>query len=388
MPVEIFHNLGARQRGAYPFEDILRAADAEQAYELVVQCPIYQPTPLHRLGAAARELGISEIWYKDESRRLGMTSFKSLGGPYAVGRLLGARLGRDGRDLTFSELIEGKARGLAAGITVATASDGNHGRAVAAGARLFGCQCTIFLHEGVSKAREQAITDLGAQVVRTAGHYDDSVAEASRVAEANGWQLVPDTSDDASDPVPILVMQGYMVIVREVLDQLAQAGAELPTHVLVQGGVGALAASIVATFWETLGEERAPQFIVVEPDRADCLLRSARAGRPTQAEGDLDTIMAGLACGEVSMVAWPILEAGVERFVTITDEAIPGTMRRLADGSLGARIEAGETGCVGMAALLAIDRSRLGMDAGSRVLVIGTEGASDPEIYRAIVSEA
>jgi diaminopropionate ammonia-lyase len=235
----------------------------------------------------------------------------------------------------------------------------------------------------------RAITELGASVIRTPGSYDDSVRAAAQRSRAQGWYVVADTSDDPADPMPKLVMHGYASLVFETLHELRSSGDALPTHVFLQGGVGGLAAAVTSFLWEELGPSRAPIFIIVEPSRADCLFQSALNGRPTSAKGDLDTLMAGLSCGEVSRVAWPILESGAEFFMSVQDEAAAECMRLLRRGALaGGSIVAGESGVAGLAGLIGIteDPSRqalnqVRLDSSSIVLLIGTEGATDPDIY-------
>ena len=221
----------------------------------------------------SRSLGLGAVLLKDESRRFGLRSFKALGGAYAVRRLIARQAGLP-RDLV-----------------VTCASDGNHGRAVAWGAQRFGCRAVIYLHENVSQAREAAIAAYGAKIVRTRGNYDDSVRQSAADAARNGWFVVSDTAWPGYEDVPRDVMQGYSVMVRETMAQIA--AAERPTHALVQGGVGGLAAAVLSHLWESLGAAR-PFVIVVEPDRADCLYRSAKAGERVTVTGALDTIMAGL----------------------------------------------------------------------------------------------
>jgi diaminopropionate ammonia-lyase len=244
----------------------------------------------------------------------------------------------------------------------------------------------------VSLRRTQAITDLGASVIRTPGSYDDSVRAAVQTSQAQGWHVVADTSDDPADRMPAHVMHGYASLVIETLQQLRSSGDALPTHVFLQGGVGGLAAAVVSFLWVELGANRAPVFIIVEPSRADCLYQSAVNGGPTPAKGDLNTLMAGLSCGEVSRVAWPILEAGAEFFMTVQDEASVECMRLLRKGALGGgSIIAGESGVAGLAGLFATTQdptsqalSQLRLNSSSTVLLIGTEGATDPDIYESL----
>jgi diaminopropionate ammonia-lyase len=317
---------------------------------------------LRSLDALAKETGVSTIHYKDEDARFVLKSFKALGGAYAVEKLVRENGGKP--------------------LTVTCATDGNHGRAVAWGAQRAGCKAIIFIHEGVSEGRAEAIRSFGAEVRREGKHYDDSVRRAAEVAAQNNWQIVSDTSWPGYQDVPKSVMQGYALLAAE---SLAQGSA--PTHVFVQGGVGGLAAGVLSWFWEKQGAQR-PKTIVVEPDRAACLLASAKAGTLKNADGDLETIMAGLACGEASQIAWDILEHGAEAFMAIPDDAAADTMRILAASG----IVGGESGVAGLAGfrIAANDpamRAALGIDATSRILAIGTEGDTDPVVYEQIVGE-
>jgi diaminopropionate ammonia-lyase len=387
---DLYQNARAVERGTYPFTQVLSAAGAKRALSEITRWQGYVPTPLRNLSILAASAGVRAVLYKDEAFRFALGSFKALGGAYAVGRLLQKLLSdRLHRDINMDELTNPLYSDWIRGITVACASDGNHGRSVAAAAHRFGCCCSIFLHAGVSVPRERAISDLGAAVVRTPGTYDDSVRAAVSTSRSHGWHVIADTADDPADSMPIDVMHGYMILVIEALEQLRDAGSPPPTHVFLQGGVGGLAAAVTSYLWETLGPHKAPIFILVEPRRADCLYQSARNGAPTSAKGDLNTLMAGLSCGEVSRVAWPILQAGAEFFMTIEDPAAVECMRLLRQGTLGdGSIIAGESGVAGLAGFLAAVKDPTGdtfrqlrLGASSSVLLIGTEGATDPDIY-------
>jgi diaminopropionate ammonia-lyase len=270
---------------------------------------------------------------------------------------------------------------------VTCATDGNHGRSVAWGAQLFGCRCVIFIHATVSEGRRAAIARYGAEVVRVAGNYDDSVRHAEATAQAQGWTVVSDTTYEGYREIPIDVMHGYGVMAREVVRHF---GPQPPTHVLVQAGVGAFAASVAAVFWLAWGERR-PRLVIVEPMQADCHLQSALAGHPVAVTGSLDTAMAGLACGEVSPAAWTIVSAAADAFVAVDDPLALEGMRVLAAPSDGdPPIVAGETGTAGLAVLLAARqdpalRDLLHLDPTSRVLLLNSEGDTDPVIYRQVV---
>jgi diaminopropionate ammonia-lyase len=361
-------------------------AEAERE---ITHWPGYQPTELVALPGLARAAGIGELWYKDESTRFGLGSFKALGGAYAVFRhLAGVIEKRTGKRPTSAEVMAGKHREVARGVTVCTATDGNHGRSVAWGARMFGCPCVIYIHATVSEGRKAAIEKFGAEVRRVAGNYDDSVHQAAADAEANGWQVISDTSYEGYKEIPKWVMQGYGVMVCEALDKLP--AASLPTHLFIQAGVGGLPAALVAFLWQRLGAKR-PFTVVVEPHAADCLYQTALAGRPTKASGDLETLMAGLAAGETSLLAWDILKPGANAFLTIPDDAAVSAMKALAEGIGGdRRVVGGEAGVGGLAGLLvaAADpelRRKLALDERSRVLVFGSEGDTDPVLYQRLV---
>lgn len=352
---------------------VLSAAGFSAAEREITGWPGYAATPLHRLDGLARQLGLRALWYKDERGRFGLKSFKALGGAYAVRRVLD----RQARP--------------AAEVTVTCATDGNHGRSVAWGAQLFGCKCVIFIHETVSAGRAAAIARYGADVVRVQGNYDDAVRHAAAEAARHGWFVVSDTSYEGYRDVPVDVMHGYGVMAAEIVRRLP--ADEVPTHVFVQVGVGALAAAICASLWLAWGMHR-PRFVAVEPDRADCLVRSIEAGRPVAVHGDLDTVMAGLACGEVSELAWEILREGADAAIAVTDDYALTAVRAFAAPRDGDPvIVAGETGGAGLAALLALNdrpemRAPLGLGADSRVLLLGSEGDTDPEIYRRIVGKS
>ncbi len=354
---------------------VISLAEYERAAREIRGWPDYHPTPLHSLPALARDLGVGELWLKDESTRFGLASFKALGGAYGVLRVLERELGEDHHALSHT-------------VTVASATDGNHGRSVAWGARNHGCQCVIYLPEHVSERRVDEIAVFGARTVRVQGTYDEAVVQADEDARHNGWHMVSDTSYEGYREVPRWVMQGYSVMVDEILGQMPSGGR--PTHIFLQGGVGGLAATVCGHLWELDGVER-PILTVVEPEEADCLYQSAVAGEPSHASGSLHTIMGGLSCGEISPLAWTILKSGVDAFMTVAEERVEPLMRRLAEGCDGdLSVVAGESGVAGLAGLEVVAsapslRSALRMGVDARVLAIVTEGATDPEAYERIV---
>lgn len=392
LSVECLANPAANRMSPYGARrsEILGADALALAQRELSQWQGYAVTPLHSLPALAQAMGVAAVHYKDEGSRFGLGSFKALGGAYAVARLLCRELGAQlGRTLTTQDLLSPEVRALCAGITVTCATDGNHGRSVAWGAQLFGCRCVIYIHATVSEGRKDAIAHYGAQVVRTAGNYDDAVRQADLDAKAQGRFVISDTSYPGYMDVPRDVMQGYQLMVEEAAQQLA----ERPTHIFVQAGVGGLAAAVCGYFWERDAGDR-PIYVVVEPDKADCLTQSAKAGQLTAVTGDIDTLMAGLACGEVSHLAWEILEKGTDAFCVIQDDAAVAAMRLLAH-PLGNDpiIVAGESAVAGVAAAIAASQSEaarqvLGLQADSRILFFGSEAATDPALYAELVGES
>lgn len=344
-------------------------------------------TPLYALPDQASRLGVAQIHMKDESVRSPLGSFKALGAPVALLRLILRRWPE--MDIDPTQLIRGAYADLVKDFTVISATDGNHGRALAAAAKTIGCACVIVLHANVSLEREEAIAAYGAKIVRIAGNYDASVEEAARLAAEHGWEVVSDTSYDGYEDIPRDVMQGYGAIAAEAVRQ-----APAPfTHVILQGGVGGLAAGIISYLWERYGEDR-PTFIVVEPQQADCLYQSARLGYPAVATGSVDSVMAGLACGETSPLAWKFLAESVDYFMTISDDDAIAAMIRLAKG--GERdvpMVSGESGAAGFAGLEVLCANRdlfadVGLGAEARILLVSTEGATAPRVYRDLVGES
>ena len=310
----------------------------------------YRPTPLVPLPALAAAAGVASIHIKDEGQRLGLRSFKALGGAYAVASLVLAGAGRQlGRTLTAADLVSPEIRAVAAAMTVACATDGNHGRSVAWGAQTAGCRAVIFIHAGVSQSRADAMAADGAEIRRIEGSYDDSVRIAAETAAREGWTVVSDTAWEGYEAIPLTVMQGYTATIGEALDALA----EPPTHIFVQAGVGGLAAAVAAYASQRLGP-RAPKIVVVEPERAACLFASAKAGKPVTIPHGEPTVMAMLECATPSPIAFEILAALADGFVTLREEQATDAMKRLAN-PLGndAAIVAGESGGTGLAGFLA-----------------------------------
>ncbi|MHA1570039.1 MAG: diaminopropionate ammonia-lyase [Alphaproteobacteria bacterium] len=390
------HIANPRARAAAPFggraAELFDRTGFDAVWGEVRSWPGYAATPLYDLRGLAAAAGIDRLWYKDEGPRFGLGAFKALGGGYAVFRLLAAEVARrTGRNTSSAELLARRHRALTGAITVTCATAGNHGKGVAWGARIFGCEAVIYISEFVSAARERGLADLGASVVRVPGHYEASLRRSEAAAAANGWILVTDTAGADYGPIQIDILAGYRVLAEEAVRQLPDD--EPPTHVFIQGGVGGLAAGVLAHLWFRYGANR-PRFVVVEPENANALMLTAEAGAPAEVSGDLETMMGCLAAAEIHHVAWEILTDCADDFLAIPDQPAIDLMRRLAAGSAGdRRVVVGESGVAGVAGLWAAagsetTRTALGLGPSSRILVIGSEGANDAEAYRRIVGKS
>jgi len=368
-----------RARTALPFgrdqQFVVNPNGVPELLDMLNACPAHRQTPLHVLPALAKRLGVGEVRIKDESQRFGFGAFKALGGVLAVAnRLTGAVGEAHHSPASIEDVMKGRHREITASYVFATASSGNHGRSVAAGARLFGNRCVIFLPKFTSAEKEAAIRARGAEVVRVDGDYEAAVAECRRQSEASGWTIISDTSWDGYEDVPRDVMRGYTVLVEEVIRQWRPG----PTHVFVQAGVGGLAAAVIGYLWARY--EPRPKFIVVEPESADCWFQSNRAGKPALASGNAETAMGGLACREISPVTWPVVGLATDWFMTITEDEVLPARRLLAhplDGDPA--IASGPSGCAGMAGLVRVctDEAAFAavhLDKRSRVLLINSEG--------------
>lgn len=360
---------------------VLPEGGYRRARREITAWPGYAPTPLQRLEMD----GVASLHFKDESRRFGLGSFKALGGAYAVCKLLGAELARRGtaNNADGAALESGQYAHATDQITVTCATDGNHGRSVAWGAQRFGARCVIFVHENVSQGRRDAIARFGATIRVVPGNYDDSVRAAQHAADENGWFVISDTSYPGYTEPPRDVMQGYRLMAEEAI---AQMEGVTPSHVFVPCGVGGVAAAVAVQLRAMLGS--GPRLILAEPEEAACLTNSLEAGELRSVTGALDTVMAGLACGEPSLLAWQELERSAFAAMTAPDALVGPAMKALkAQG-----IEAGESGVAGLIALegaLAhpFAAAVLGLTPESRVLIFGTEGATDPELYEKLTAD-
>lgn len=365
----------------------LGEAGRTKARLIVESLPGYRATPLVALPALAQAHGVAALHLKDEGKRFHLTSFKALGGAYAVVALVLAEAERQlRRAIDPAEIGTAALRSIAARLTFCCATDGNHGRSVAWGAQLTGAACQIFIHAGVSEGRAAAMAAFGARINRISGSYDDSVALAAEKADENGWTVVSDTAWPGYEDIPLTVMQGYTVMAGEALDELTNP----PTHIFLQAGVGGLAAAVAAYAHQRLGEA-APKIVVVEPARAACLYETARAGKLVTIPHAEPTVMAMLECATPSPLAWEVLHHLADGYVTLQEQEAIDAMRLLATPTGGdPAVVAGESGGTGLAGFLRClsdpgARDHLGLSQHSRILIIVSEGATDSEIYARIV---
>ncbi|WP_228728327.1 diaminopropionate ammonia-lyase [Brevibacillus composti] len=356
----------------------------------------YEPTPLRALDHLAQEWGVGGIFVKDESYRFGLNAFKVLGAAYAIGCCLSQRLGIPIDEASFELLRSAEAKQKLGTITFVTATDGNHGRAVAWAAQQLGQKAVIYMPKGAAQERVEAIQQTGAEVIVTDGNYDEAVRLSSRMAEQHGWQVVQDTAWEGYTEIPRWIMQGYTVMAAEAIAQLQEkTGRTRPTHVFLQAGVGSMAAAVLGYLVNRFADDP-PLAVIVEPAAADCMYRSALSpdGSPYAVSGDLHTIMAGLSCGEPNPFAWEILREHAAAFVRCPDYVAAQGMRLLA-APLGGdpRVVSGESGAVGIGVLAELIRDgrqaelreRLQLGADSVILCFSTEGDTDAGQYREIV---
>ena len=350
-------------------DQILRSIskdDIDDAYNSISKWEGYAPTPLISLNKLSKELSLKNIFYKDEDKRFDLKSFKALGGAYAVEKVT-----KGNKD-----------------IVVATATAGNHGRSVSWGARRLGLKCKIFISEFVSEARGQAMSDLGADVIKVKGNYEKSLIECIKQSTENNWQIVQDVAWKDYMLVPKYTMAGYSVMMREIIDQINN---EKITHIILQAGVGGMAGAMVAGIARYL--DNVPTTIVVEPDSAACVLESIRTGKIEKIDIKRESLMGGMSCGEVSLVPWEILKHSVKHCISLPDDDIGKTMKLLGNSSFSdQQIIAGENSAPGVIGLIASCedqnvKEKLQLDQNSNVLIIGCEGDTDKEMYQKLISQ-
>ena len=364
-----FTELLENKRFFFNKDKILKSLSEEyidEAYVAISKWNNYEPTPLIELNKLSRELNLKKIFYKDESQRFDLKSFKALGGAYAVEKISGVN----------KEIV------------VATATAGNHGRSVAWGAKRLGLKCKIFISENVTQARAKAMTDLGADVIKIKGNYENSLIECIKQSTENNWQIIQDVAWKEYLTVPRYTMAGYTVMMKEIVEQIGQNKI---SHIILQAGVGGMAAAMIAGVAKYL--KNSPIIIIVEPDSAACVLESIRSGRLEKIDIKRESLMGGMSCGEVSLVPWEILQNSVKYCISLPDDDIAMTMKLLGKASFSdQKIIAGENSAPGVIGLITSCESKkikekLQLNSESNVLLIGCEGDTDEEMYQKLINQ-
>ena len=338
----------------------------DEAIETISSWDNYTPTPLIKLNKLNDELKLNNIYYKDEDKRFDLKSFKALGGAFAVYKIASEK-----KD-----------------ITVSTATAGNHGRSVAWGAQRLGLKCKIFISEFVSESRAEAMRNLNAEVIRVKGNYDNSLKECIDQSNKNNWEIVQDVSWEGYKEVPKMIMAGYTIMVKEIIDEIDKNSI---THVFLQAGVGGMAAAMIAGFSKL--SKDIPKFIVIEPENADCVFQSIKNNKPTTVDIKKETVMGGMSCGDVSSIAWEILKNSANYCLTIPDKAISTTVALLAEARLSEeKIIGGECAVPGVIALIGSFNNKkyldkLKLNAKSNVLLFGCEGLTDKAMYQKLLND-
>ena len=345
--------------------NILTEEDIDEAYKIISDWENYAPTPLLLLNKLSTELKLKRIFYKDESKRFHLKSFKALGGSYAV-----------------EKITKGNKE-----IVISTATAGNHGRSVAWGSKKLGLKCKIFISEYVSETRSEAMRNFGADVIRVKGNYEDSLNECIKQSNQNNWQIVQDVAWKNYMLVPKLTMAGYSVMMKEISEQINN---QKVSHIILQAGVGGMAAAMVAGLARYLNH--VPQIIIVEPDSAACVLASINTGKIEKISIEKESIMGGMSCGEVSLVPWQILKKSVNYCVTVSDDYISKTIKYLANCELSyEKIIGGECSTPGIISLIGLCndakiRKKINLNEDSNVLLFGCEGDADEKLYQKLLN--
>ena len=344
---------------------ILNSDLLEDAYKTISKWQKYKPTPLESLNKLSKELELKNIFYKDESKRFGLKSFKALGGAYAVEKITKGR-----KD-----------------ITVSTATAGNHGKSVAWGAKNLGLNCKIFISANVSETRAREMRSLNAEVIRVKGNYEDSLNVCKEESKKNNWEIIQDVAWPNYELVPKLTMAGYSTMIKEISVQTN----EYITHIFLQAGVGGMAAGVVAGVANYF--KKVPKIIIVEPENANCVMQSIENNTPTSIDIKKESIMGGMSCGDVSLVPWQILKNSVNNCISVSDKFVSQTVAMLADKVVSdISIVGGECSTPGITSLISCcnnekTKSALEINENSNILLIGCEGSADMELYHKLLTE-
>ncbi|MBU2702646.1 diaminopropionate ammonia-lyase [Sporomusaceae bacterium BoRhaA] len=394
MTTQVKWSLNPLKQGQSSIEFLSKSA-IDKARNFHKSLPGYKETPLRSLDNLAKYLGVAKVCVKDESYRFGLNAFKVLGGSYAIGCYLASLLNKDIGELPFSVLTSPEVHRMLGDITFTTATDGNHGRGVAWTANKLQQKSVIYMPKGSAKSRLENIQSEGAKASITDVNYDEVVRLVAEDAKRHGWVMIQDTAWEGYEDIPTWIMQGYGTMAAEALEQMLISKGEPPTHIFIQAGVGSLAGAVQGYFASVL-KEACPRVVIVESNQANCLFQSVQAGdgKPHFVTGELNTIMAGLACGEPNTISWEVLRDYSDMFISCPDIVAALGMRMLGN-PLGndSPIISGESGAVtlGLFALLMQDeqllavKQQLHLDENSRVLLFSTEGDTDPAQYRNIV---
>ena len=345
---------------------VLSKNEIDNAYKVISNWENYSSTPLENLNKLSSELGLKKIFYKDESQRFNLKSFKALGGAYAV-----------------EKMAHNKKN-----ITVSTATAGNHGRSVAWGAKRLGLNCKIFISEFVSESRAKAMRRFGAEVFRVKGNYDNSLKECIKQSKKNGWEIIQDVAWEEYELVPKLTMAGYAVMMKEISDQINEYEI---SHIFLQAGVGGMAAAMIAGCARYL--EYVPKIIIVEPESADCVLKAVEKNKIVTLDIKKESLMGGMSCGEVSTIPWKIINNSCNFCISIPDDKISDTIKLLATSSLSEKkIIGGECATPGIISLIASCnniklKEKLNLGKNSQVLLLGCEGDVDEELYQKLLNK-
>lgn len=371
--------------------DFLNLESAKKVQSFHASFPVYKETPLVELKHTAKSMGLGNIYIKDESYRFGLNAFKVLGGSYAIGNYLAKRLGKSITEMPYEKLVSGEIKRELGDITFVTATDGNHGRGVAWTAKQLQQKSVVYMPKGSAEERLMNIRAEGADASITDLNYDEAVRLANSQAEQKGWVMVQDTAWEGYEDIPGWIMQGYGTMGYEAYMQLP----EKPTHIFLQAGVGSMAGAVAGFFASVYGEDR-PIITIVEPNKADCIYKTAEAadGKLHFVTGDMDTIMAGLACGEPCSIGWNVLRDYADNFLSCPDYAAAQGMRVLGNPEAGdTKVVSGESGASAFGCIAEIMRdktlvelkNKLKLDENSKVLFFSTEGDTDKENYKSIV---
>ena len=364
-----YSDLQKNDRNNFSKNDILNILpkhDIDEAYKIISNWDNYSPTPLISLNKLSEKLKLNEIFYKDESKRFHLKSFKALGGAYAV-----------------EKVTENNKEKI-----ISTATAGNHGRSVAWGSKKLGLECKIFISDYVSENRAKVMRSFGAEVIRVKGNYEDSLNECIKQSNQNKWQIVQDVAWKDYKLVPKLTMAGYSVMMKEISEQI---NSQRISHVFLQAGVGGMAAAMVAGIAKYLNH--VPQIIIVEPENAACVLESIKIGKIEKISIKKESIMGGMSCNEVSLLPWQILKNSVNHCVTVSDDYVSKTVKFLASSEFSEKkIVGGECSTPGIISLIGISndpviRKKINLNDNSNVLLLGCEGDADEELYQKLLTE-